>query len=133
MLRLTDSESVAMADQRRRMLEELSRERPDGFRPTFIHGDYTTDHVLFAGRRLTGVVDWATATFGDPLYDVAQALFLPGMDSADDFAITEDVAEFFIGYGTPPAPVETLRFYQRLYDLGGRGWFYDEGCAPPVP
>lgn len=36
-----------------------------------IHGDYGYGNVLTDGERITGVIDWAMAGYGDYLYDVA--------------------------------------------------------------
>ena len=36
-----------------------------------IHNDYHFDNVLSDGARVTGVVDWGNACYGDPLYDAA--------------------------------------------------------------
>ncbi len=36
-----------------------------------IHGDLHFDNILAAGDRVTGVIDWGNAGYGDPLYDVA--------------------------------------------------------------
>lgn len=52
-----------------------------GHRPRLLHADLTHDHLMVAqvdGRwRLVGVIDWADAQAGDPLYDLAVlAVFL---------------------------------------------------------
>ena len=36
-----------------------------------IHNDYQFENVIADGARITGVIDWANALYGDPLYDVA--------------------------------------------------------------
>ena len=36
-----------------------------------VHGDYGYDNVLAENGQITAVIDWANATFGDFLYDVA--------------------------------------------------------------
>lgn len=36
-----------------------------------LHCDYHTDNILTDGQRITGVIDWGNACYGDPLYDVA--------------------------------------------------------------
>ena len=40
-----------------------------------VHGDFGSNNVLFAGGRITGVLDWSEAMVGDGLYDVANILF----------------------------------------------------------
>ncbi|MBV8809359.1 MAG: aminoglycoside phosphotransferase family protein [Acidobacteriaceae bacterium] len=40
-----------------------------------VHGDFGSNNVLTDGRRITGVIDWSEALFGDPLYDVANTFY----------------------------------------------------------
>lgn len=40
-----------------------------------VHGDFGSNNVLTGENRITGVIDWSEALFGDPLYDVANILF----------------------------------------------------------
>lgn len=40
--------------------------------PRFLHRDYEPDNTLWAGGRLTGVVDWSAASHGPAAVDVAQ-------------------------------------------------------------
>lgn len=40
-----------------------------------VHGDFGSNNVLAEGGRITAVIDWSEALFGDPLYDVANILF----------------------------------------------------------
>ncbi|SEO00133.1 phosphotransferase family protein [Paenibacillus sp. OV219] len=40
-----------------------------------VHGDFGSNNVLTYGARITGVIDWSEALFGDPLYDVANIFF----------------------------------------------------------
>lgn len=42
---------------------------------TLIHGDFGSNNVLTDGQRITAVLDWENAKYGDPLYDVATAYF----------------------------------------------------------
>lgn len=41
-----------------------------------VHNDYQFENVLTDGERITGVIDWANALYGDPLYDVAWLNFI---------------------------------------------------------
>ncbi|MBD0329510.1 MAG: phosphotransferase [Thermoleophilia bacterium] len=45
-----------------------------GFTPRLLHADIGPEHVLSAGDRLTGVIDWGDARIGDPALDLAWAL-----------------------------------------------------------
>ncbi len=43
-----------------------------------VHNDYQFENVLTDGRRITGVIDWANALYGDPLYEVARLVWWSG-------------------------------------------------------
>lgn len=40
-----------------------------------IHGDFGSNNVLVDAGRISAVIDWSEALYGDPLYDVANILF----------------------------------------------------------
>jgi hygromycin-B 4-O-kinase len=40
-----------------------------------IHGDFGSNNVLTQDGRITGVIDWSEAMFGDQLYDIANIFF----------------------------------------------------------
>lgn len=48
-----------------RLVEYCPEER------ALVHADLHFDNLLADGRRITGVIDWGNACYGDPLYDVA--------------------------------------------------------------
>mgnify|MGYP000105976794 CR=1 FL=1 len=52
---------------------ELARHCPDV--RALVHADFGSNNVLTDGRRITGVIDWSEAMYGDPLYDIANILF----------------------------------------------------------
>ncbi|MGW0661872.1 phosphotransferase family protein [Streptodolium elevatio] len=52
----------------------LGKNLPPAFTPVLMHGDYHFGNVLLAPDpppRVTAIVDWETATIGDPLLDLA--------------------------------------------------------------
>src|SRR5207237_1390950 len=65
----------------------LASHRPPGEPPALIPGDYHLDNVMFAPALPPGVIailDWETATIGDPLIDVGLATALwPDPDDED--------------------------------------------------
>jgi aminoglycoside phosphotransferase (APT) family kinase protein len=64
----------------------LEAHTPPSQTPTIVHGDYKTDNVLYSHHLPThalAVVDWELATLGDPLLDLAWALFFWPEDTAE--------------------------------------------------
>jgi len=57
---------------------------------SFLHHDFHGSHIFSDGKRITGVIDLASAVAGDPRYDVAMAHF---------FLSSENRAYFNQGYG----------------------------------
>ena len=60
-----------------------------------IHGDFTIDNVLIQDGEITGIIDWGSAAFGDPRFDVALAI--RPKPNAFQEAIDKEI--FFEGYG----------------------------------
>ena len=48
-----------------RLAERCPEER------ALIHNDYQFENIISDGTRITAVIDWANALYGDPLYDIA--------------------------------------------------------------
>jgi hygromycin-B 4-O-kinase len=40
-----------------------------------VHGDFGSNNVLYADGRITAVLDWDSAKYGDPLLDIAGAYY----------------------------------------------------------
>jgi len=57
------------------------------FRPTVVHGDLTSSHVLTDGHLVTGVLGWGEAKVADPADDLAWLLVAAPSDAVD--SITE--------------------------------------------
>jgi aminoglycoside phosphotransferase (APT) family kinase protein len=56
------------------VVDWLRANLPDESRSGLMHGDYALNNVLFANNppaRLVAIIDWETATIGDPLLDMA--------------------------------------------------------------
>jgi hygromycin-B 4-O-kinase len=78
-----------------------------------IHGDFGADNLLTDGERITAVLDWELAAYGDPLFDIATAhFFAPGLESFSEFARYSDQQ-----LGHLPAYRERLRCYQAFQGL----------------
>jgi hygromycin-B 4-O-kinase len=54
-----------------------------------VHGDFGSNNVLADGKKITAVIDWSEALFGDPLYDIANIFFwrtwLPCMEQQESY------------------------------------------------
>lgn len=64
----------------------LRDHQPPGETPTIIHGDYHLDNVIYAPSlppRVSAILDWETATIGDPLVDLGLCTAL-WPDAGDD-------------------------------------------------
>ena len=56
-----------------RVTQFLSANLPDSFEPSLMHGDFHMFNALIAAEppgRVTAILDWETATIGDPLLDL---------------------------------------------------------------
>lgn len=54
----------------------LEANRPEGFTPGILHGDFHLANVMFRsdGPELAAIIDWELATIGDPLVDLGWVL-----------------------------------------------------------
>jgi hygromycin-B 4-O-kinase len=74
-----------------------------------LHNDYWFENILAAGEHITGVIDWANALYGDPLYDVARLSW----GSAWPGWWYEDGADFLRArYGATPGYAERIACYE---------------------
>jgi aminoglycoside phosphotransferase (APT) family kinase protein len=68
---------------------ELAWAEPPGGRRCFIHRDYHPENTLWSRGRLTGVVDWTSASWGPAAVDVGHMRWnlalTYGLDAADTF------------------------------------------------
>lgn len=86
---------VGKADGTEELLEKIKLNRPNEYKQTLIHGDYTVDNVLVKKGIITGVIDWSGGAYGDPRYDVSLAI----RPKPNAFENELDQHIFFEGYG----------------------------------
>jgi aminoglycoside phosphotransferase (APT) family kinase protein len=71
-----------------RAIEVASGPPPDG-RRCLIHRDYHPENTLWSRGRLSGIVDWTSASWGSPAVDTAHMRWnlalTYGLDAADEF------------------------------------------------
>lgn len=60
---------VPMLDTFQRLIETSPEVR------CLVHGDFGANNVLTDGKKITGVIDWENALYGDPLHDIAGIYF----------------------------------------------------------
>jgi hygromycin-B 4-O-kinase len=78
-----------------------------------IHSDLHFDNILAEGGRVTGVIDWGNAAYGDPLYDVA---WLGRWNTYSRGAIV-DPALLRARYGALPGYDERIACYECFLGL----------------
>ncbi|WP_405066712.1 aminoglycoside phosphotransferase family protein [Kribbella sp. NBC_01510] len=78
-------------------------------KPALLHGDLHPRHLYAVGNKLTGVLDWGDAMYGDPLFDIAR------------FTMSgpAPTAAFLTGYPLSRTPYinHTLSLYRALWSL----------------
>jgi hygromycin-B 4-O-kinase len=112
-----------------RLLDACPEER------RLVHFDFGSNNVLTDGERVTGVLDWAEAAFGDPLFDVAGVLFW-----APWLECMRVQAAWFAGRLPADRDVQArLRCYQlrigleEIFDHATRGPVGHRLAVPPRP
>jgi aminoglycoside phosphotransferase (APT) family kinase protein len=88
-------------------------------KPVLLHGDLHPRHVYAADGKLTGIIDWGDAAFGDPLFDLGR---FSRAGSAPTVAL-------LTGYGIEGTPEldRTLAFYRVAWSLMALHWEHDAG------
>ena len=91
--------------------------------PTLIHRDYHAWNTLWDGDRLTGIVDWSSASFGPPAADLAHCR----VDLATDVSI-EAASAVRRAYAAAGGDLTDARFHQlrTVFDYltdGDPAWF----------
>ncbi len=90
-----------------RGVEKLRQLAPQLRHPrAIVHGDLLGNVLVDAGR-VSGVIDWGNALYGDPLYDVAWLFYWwPWYQAWQDIDLPEIVHRHWQARGGPPAMAE---------------------------
>jgi aminoglycoside phosphotransferase (APT) family kinase protein len=104
----------------------LDDNRPVGWRPGIMHGDYHLANLMFAfdGPQVAAIVDWEMCTIGDPLLDLGWLLATwPGDDGQ---LLTGPLG----AAGGLPTPDELVAHYadRSDRDLSGIAWYTVLAC-----
>jgi len=100
-------------DGSKELLETLKTNKPNPFKQTLIHGDFTIDNVLVKNGKITGIIDWSGGAFGDPRYDVSLAI-----RQKKDVFEEDDASVFFEGYGSKIIDKEERHYFDNgLYEF----------------
>ncbi|MFS0592758.1 aminoglycoside phosphotransferase family protein [Cytobacillus horneckiae] len=96
------------------ILKNMKMNKPSKIKQTFIHGDFTIDNVLVHNGKVTGVIDWAGGTYGDPRYDVSIAI----RPKPNAFNNEIDREIFYEGYGEKMIDDKTYDYFVNgLYEF----------------
>jgi aminoglycoside phosphotransferase (APT) family kinase protein len=90
---------------------------PESMHPVFLHGDYGLHNLLMEGDKVSAVLDWEMAKFGDPAEDFV-ALFITMNVESDD-----DILRAYVEGGGHPVSAFRLYYYRLLTML--RVWIFD--------
>src|SRR5699024_388531 len=98
------------------LLKKIKLNKPNQFKQTLIHGDYTIDNVLVHNGVISGVIDWAGGAYGDPRYDVSLAV----RPKPNAFENVLERELFFEGYGGKIIKNEEFDYFVNgLYEFFG--------------
>ena len=93
-------------------LGELRARMPDSAPDRLVHADLNLDNLLVHEGVVTGFIDWAGGSAGDPRIDVALALDFGDEDEPEPSCMEA----FFEAYGERPDP-GALRWFRKLYEF----------------
>ena len=98
-------------DQAYSRLQELAKALPN--ERYIVHGDLVNRNVLVQGPKITAVIDWGNALYGDWLYDAAWLIFWwPWFPQWQDIGITAELEYHWARHGgLPPRLHDRLRAY----------------------
>lgn len=92
-----------------------------------LHGDFGFDNVLAEDGRITGVLDWASLAYGDPVYDLARLDFFSASDAVTAL-LRERYAAHLPRYAERMAcyacwiGLNGLKFYAKAGDRAAFAW-----------
>jgi aminoglycoside phosphotransferase (APT) family kinase protein len=97
----------------------LDANRPASFVPSIMHGDYHMMNVMIAPdapARVVAIVDWETATIGDPLLDLAGFYEIWTLSTGEGWPTSEEIAARY-AETRGIADLGDLTYYAVLYNF----------------
>jgi hygromycin-B 4-O-kinase len=95
-----------------------------------IHGDLVNRNVLVQGTRITAVIDWGNALYGDWLYDAAWLIYWwPWFPQWQDIDITAELERHWEQHGGMPPSLDH-RLQACLLHIGLDAMAYNAYCGP---
>ncbi len=97
----------------------LEKHLPSSFEPTIMHGDYHMLNVLIAPDappRMVAILDWETATIGDPLLDLAGFCEVWFTSAKEGWPSREELIAHYSEIRQLEVPPE-LTYYEVLYNF----------------
>jgi aminoglycoside phosphotransferase (APT) family kinase protein len=79
---------------------------PNSSPPSLVHGDFTPHNCLWEGDRLTAILDWEGAHFGDPAEDLAYAK--PHIERRMDWS---EFVGHYEAHGGPRVSARTIEYH----------------------
>ncbi len=97
----------------------LEANRPGAFVPTIMHGDYHMMNVMISPdppARVVAIVDWETATIGDPLLDLAGFYEIWTLSTGEGWPTSEEIAARY-AEARGIEELGNMTYYEVLYNF----------------
>ncbi|MEX1218575.1 MAG: phosphotransferase family protein [Acidimicrobiales bacterium] len=98
----------------------LSAALPSAFEPSLMHGDFHMFNLLLAPEppgRVTAILDWETATIGDPLLDLTGFCeIMSNVIGSDDWPTRDELIRRYCTQREIEVPTD-LAYYEALYNF----------------
>jgi aminoglycoside phosphotransferase (APT) family kinase protein len=78
-------------------------------RISFVHGDAGTPNFMFEGERVTALIDWEWAHFGDPMEDLGNAVIHASFHPSGDWP---ELLEWYAKVSGIPVDLERVSYYR---------------------
>ena len=99
--------------------------------PVIVHGDAGPGNFLYANGKLTALLDWELAHYGDPMADIAMLCLRTLFQS---FVSLPEAMAYYREAGGKEKSLPRIRYWRLLFQTGfARRHRFDDPAAPPPP